>query len=498
MAAAILTARGVVKRFGGVVALNGARLELAPGRVVGLLGANGSGKSTLSAILAGEVQPDAGEIHFAGAAIANASPRAARSRGIVIAHQHPSLVPDLPVWENLFLGIEQQGRLGFINREASRAAAEAALARLAPGFDIDRLAGALTPAEQQFVEIAKALLRQPKVLLLDEPTASLARAEVDRLFAEIRRLKDQGVATVFISHRLAEVEAICDDVVVLRNGETVGEWSIGAALDHDRVLSLMSGEAGAAARSRPAREIGAVVLEAEGLALAARHEGASFALRRGEIVGLAGLQGQGQEEILEALAGARSIAAGRLKVQGIEVQPRRPRDMIRRGVCLVPGDRHRQGLFTGQSIEENLDYPAAGFRRRPWLLPFDAIRRDAQAIIARLAIKASGPTQTVATLSGGNQQKVVIGKWLPLAVTVLLLSDPAKGVDAHAKGEIYAAVESLAAGGAGVLIYASDIQELIGLCDRILVVYGGRITGQFAGAAMTEYDILAASFGRAA
>jgi ABC-type sugar transport system ATPase subunit len=494
----ILTARGVVKRFGGVVALNGAEISLSAGRVGGLLGANGAGKSVLSAILAGEITPDEGEMSFDGRPISHPSPRAARDHGIVIAHQHASLVPDLPVWENLFLGAERRGWLGLIDREGSRTAAAETLARLSPDFDIDRLAGELSSAEQQLVEIARALLRKPRVLILDEPTASLAHAEVDRLFQEIRKLAAEGVATVFISHRLPEVQEICDDVVVLRNGQTVGSWSIGDKLDHDRLLSLMTGEAEVAAHQRLVRDIGPVVLETAGLAVTPRHEGATLTLRRGEIVGLAGLQGQGQEEILEALAGGRRIVAGRVWVEGGEVRPRRPSDMIRHGVCLVPGDRHRQGLFIGQSIEENLDYPSACVRSRPWILPFAEIRRRALEIIGRLGIKTSGPTQEVAALSGGNQQKVVIGKWLPLATKVLLLSDPAKGVDVHAKGEIYAAVERLVADGAGVLLYASDFQELLRMCDRVLVVYDGRIVGEFAGETMTEYNLLAASFGRAA
>ena len=346
--------------------------------------------------------------------------------------------------------------------------------------------------------MARALLRKPRVLILDEPTASLAQTEVERVFAQIRKLAGQGVAIVFISHRLSEVEAICNDIVVLRNGQTVGSWTIGAQLDHNRLLSLMTGEAQIAPRERRARVIGPVVLEASGVALSAGDQRVTLALHRGEIVGLAGLHGQGQEEILEALAGQRRVVGGRISLEGSEVRPRRPSDMIRRGVCLVPGDRRRQGLFVGQSIEDNLDYPLTCMRRRPWLLPFADIRRRALDIIGRLGIKASGPTQPVATLSGGNQQKVVIGKWLSLATRVLLLSDPAKGVDVHAKGEIYATVERIAADGSGVLLYASDLNELLSVCDRVLVVYNRRIVGEFVGEAMTEYNLLRASFGRTA
>jgi ribose transport system ATP-binding protein len=493
----LLAARGVTKRFGGVTALDGVELEAQPGRTLGLLGANGSGKSTLSRIIAGELAADAGRVLLDGREVAHASPQEAAARGIVIAHQHPSLAPDLPVWENVFLGAERCTRGGFVDRRESRRAARAILGEFGASLDLEQPAGSLSAAGQQVVEIARALSRKPRLLILDEPTAALTATEVARLFDAVRRLTSAGVGVVFISHRLQEVEEICDDILVLRNGRHVGSWATAGRLDERRILELMTGDPEAALRPPARRTVGEPALRLEGVR-AGRVRGVDLEIKRGEIVGLAGLQGQGQEELLETVAGFRRLEGGAIVHRGERVAPGLPLDMIRRGVCLVPNDRHRQGLFVDESVGENLGYVRVCLERRPWRLPLAELRALAEAAIRRLLIKTDGPGQPVATLSGGNQQKVVIGKWLATEVGVLLLSDPTKGVDIHARSEIYATLGDLAARGSAVLVFASDVQELLAHCDRILVMYEGRVVDELAGAAMSEDRVMAAAFGRAA
>ena len=494
----LLAAHGVTKRFGGAVALEGAALDARAGRTLGLLGANGSGKSTLARVIAGEVGPDAGRILFDGQEVAHASPQAAAARGIVIAHQHPSLAPDLPVWENLFLGAERCGPGGFVRRRESRRMARALLDGLGASVDVDQPAGMLTAAGQQMAEVARALSRRPRLLILDEPTAALASAEVSRLFAAVRALTASGAGVIFISHRLQEVEDLCDSILVLRNGRHVGAWDTAGRLDERRILELMTGDPEAVPRPPARRTVGEAVLRLEGVRSGSQVRGVDLEVRHGEIVGLAGLQGQGQNELLEVIAGLRRLDDGRLVHRGERVAPKLPRDMIRRGVCLVPNDRHRQGLFMDESVGENLGYPRVSLDRRPWRLPRAALRAMAEQAIRRLRIKTDGPGQPVSTLSGGNQQKVVIGKWLAAPVSVLLLSDPTKGVDVHARSEIYATLGGLAAEGSAVLVFASDVQELLAHCDRILVMFEGRITEVLAGAAMSERRVMAAAFGKAA
>jgi ribose transport system ATP-binding protein len=494
----LLVARGITKAFGGVVALDGVDVEAPAGRILGLLGANGSGKSTLCRVIAGEVMPDAGTLLLDGAPAAHASPQDAARLGIVIAHQHPSLAPDLPVWENMFLGSEVCGAGGFVNRRAGRQAARAMLAELGVAIDVDQPAAFLSAAQQQLLEIGRALSRDPRVLILDEPTAALSPALVAKLFARVKALAARGTAIIFISHRLQEVEEICDSLVVLRNGQRVGSWDTSGRLDEARIIDLLTGDAEAVVQSSAARSPGDVVLQLRDLRAGSAVRGVDLDLRRGEIVGIAGLQGHGQEELLDAIAGFRPIDSGTIAHCGTRVSPRIPRDMIRRGICLVPNDRHRQGLFMEQTVGENLGSVLVALFTRPWRLPKRALRDFVPAVIQRLMIKTQGGAQSVTTLSGGNQQKVVIGKWLARPVDVLLLSDPTKGVDIHARSEIYAQLGALAAAGSSALVYASDIHELLLHCDRILVMYEGRVMETLAGSAMTEQRVLAASFGRAA
>lgn len=494
----LLVVEGVSKAFGGVVALDGVSMEAEAGRVLGLLGANGSGKSTLSRIVAGETRPDGGRLVVNGERFAPSGPHEASALGIVMAHQHPSLAPDLPVWENVFLGAEHCLGGGFIDRRASRRQARAALDGLGAQVGVDQPAGMLTAAGQQLVEIARALTRRPRLLILDEPTAALAAAEVARLFAAIRRMTAEGVGVIFISHRLQEVEEICDEILVLRNGARAGAVQLDGRLDERRVLELMTGDPAAAPRAPVRRVAGEAVLRLAGVRAGSAVRSVDLVVRRGEIVGLAGLQGQGQEELLEVIAGFRRLDGGALIHRGEPVTPRLPRDMIRRGVCLVPNDRQRQGLFVDQTVGENLGYVCVAMDRRPWRLQRAALRQLAETAIRRMLVKTEGPNRPVSTLSGGNQQKVVIGKWLAERIDVLLLSDPTKGVDIHARSEIYANLSDIAAEGAGILVFASDVEELLRHCDRILVMYEGRVVEDLSGDAMNEQRVMAAAFGRAA
>ncbi|HTI01479.1 MAG TPA: sugar ABC transporter ATP-binding protein [Acidisoma sp.] len=495
----LVSARRISKFFGGVAALEGVSLEPLPGRILGLLGANGSGKSTLCRIIAGELAADGGEILVDGTAVRLASPMEAVRRGIVIAHQHPSLAPDLPVWENLFLGTEWCARGGFVDRRRARTAARGFLDAVGLSISLDQPVERLSAAEQQLLEIARALSRNPKLLILDEPTAPLSAALVNLLFDRVRVLARGGTAVIFISHRLQEVEALCDDLVVLRNGRRVGHWPLSEGLDEARILNLLTGDADQPPRTAlAARAPGGCVLSLRDFRSGAAVRGVDLELRQGEILGLAGLQGQGQEQLLDAMAGFRAQSGGEIRHHGQTLSPRLPRDMIRRGICLVPNDRHRQGLFMEQTVGENLSAVALALWRRPWRLP----RRMLQAFVLRtisgLLIKTVGPDRPVASLSGGNQQKVVVGKWLATEIDVLLLSDPTKGVDIRARREIYQTLGNLVAKGSAALVYASDTHELLQHCDRILVMYEGRIVESLSGDEMTEQRVIAASFGRAA
>ncbi len=496
MARPLLDVRGVSKRFGGVVALDNVDLQVAPGEVLGLLGANGSGKSTLSRIIVGEMRPDAGRLAMGGEAIARPSPKEAKRLGVIMAHQHPSLSPHFPVWESMFLGAEVRTRGGFVAVGRARALAGDVLRSLGATIEPDALCGNLTAAGQQWVEIARAVSRKPRLLILDEPTAALTGPEVASLFAAVRRLTAEGVGVIFISHRLQEVEALCSRITVLRNGRGVGSWSTSGTLDVSRILQLMAGDREAAAPVSTHRSFGDTVLRLDNAQSRPAVRDVSLTLRRGEILGIAGLQGQGQEELLEALAGVQSLDSGAIHLDGKLVKPRHPRDMIRRGVCLVPNDRHRQGLFVDNDVGANLSSVAVSFDKRPWLPPPGRLRRFVETTIERLSIKTRGARQPIATLSGGNQQKVVIGKWLATPIEVLLLSDPTKGVDIHARTEIYALVRELVAPDRAAIVFASDVQELLLHCDRILVMYEGRITADLQGDTMTEHRITAASFGR--
>ncbi|GLW10046.1 ribose import ATP-binding protein RbsA [Microtetraspora sp. NBRC 13810] len=496
----LLEMTGVRKRYGGVQALDGAALTAVRGEVHALLGPNGSGKSTLDKTLAGTVVPDSGEIRIDGAAARIGGPRDAHALGVAAVYQQLSIVGDLTVTQNVVLGLEPARRWGFLDHRAARARAAAALDRFAAAFPgglpLDRPAGSLGPGEQQIVEVAKALARGPRILVLDEATASLHKEQVAVLFDVVRELRASGVLVVFTSHRLDEVFALCDRATVLRNGRTVGTVEL-AATDEAELVRLMVGDAprrsGApAAAARPSPSAGAAAtLEVRGLTTE-RLRDVGFTVRAGEVLGLGGLQGQGQSELLLALFGAARVTAGEALLDGRPLPLTSPAGAARAGVALVPGDRGRQGMFAARPIQENLSLASMHRRARLRLaLGAAAERRAARSMVERLGIKIGSLADPVSTLSGGNQQKVVIGKWLLDRPRVVLLDDPTKGVDVAAKEEIYAIVRGLADDGVVVILNSSDNRELTELSDRVLVLFEGAVAEELSAAAITEKRLVA-------
>nr|WP_184830293.1 sugar ABC transporter ATP-binding protein [Jiangella mangrovi] len=502
---------GVRKRYGGVQALDGAGLTAVRGEVHALLGPNGSGKSTLDKTLAGTVVPDEGTIRIDGAEARIGGPRDAHALGVAAVYQQLSIVGDLTVTQNVVLGLEPVRRLGFLDHRAARDRAAAALERFAAAFagrlPLDRPVGALGPGERQIVEVAKALARGPRILVLDEATASLHKEQVEVLFDVVRELRADGVLVVFTSHRLDEVFALCDRATVLRNGRTVGTVEL-AATDEDELVRLMVGDAphqaprasGATAAAAVAGDgadrtltPSSTTLEVRGLTTD-RLRDVSFAVRAGEVLGLGGLQGQGQSELLLALFGGAHATGGEAVLDGRPLPLGSPAKAARAGVALVPGDRGRQGMFAVRPIQENLSL--ASMHRRATAkvaLRAGTERAAAQTMVERLRIKIGSLADPVSTLSGGNQQKVVIGKWLLDRPRVVLLDDPTKGVDVSSKEEIYAIVRGLAADGAVVILNSSDNRELTELSDRVLVLFEGAVAEELAAEAISESRLVSSA-----
>lgn len=493
----LLRAKSLRKTYGGVTALRDGNLECKRGKVCGLLGANGSGKSTFSKMISGVVTPDDGEIWFDGEHVRIASPQEAKKHGIIMVHQHLSLIPELTIWENMTLGFEPVNGRGFLNNSESRSLASTYLAKFAPELSVDRKVKDLSLAQKQFVEIAKAVAQKPKLLILDEPTAPLEQSEVEKLFSVIRELKAEGASVIFISHRLWEIKTICDYVVVFRNGETVGAIDFETEeKDEDAIVSMISGKdlrlvkdkvhpSGAARMERQ--------LEVRDLALRKSRAPVRFEIRKGEVVGLGGLQGQGQEQLLLALSGLLPSGGAQTALDGKKLRLRHPKDAVRSGMVLVPGDRHKEGLFLQHDVLLNLIYPQLAVRKTGFFLNRKRLKAQAEEIIKQVNIVPADAGKVVQFLSGGNQQKVVVGKWLPLAPKVLLLSDPAKGVDVGAKKELYDTVKKLAEQGTSVLLYASDHEELMGICDRVLIMFEGQIVDELMPSDYSEDRFVAAS-----
>ncbi len=483
----IVKLTGIHKSFGGVHALRGVDFDLRPGEVHALLGENGAGKSTLMRVLGGEYRPTGGEIVLDGTPTELSSPHDAKTRGITVIHQEMALAGDLTVAENIFLG-ELPGIIGWRGLYARAATLIAEL-----GFAIrpDALVGGLSVAHQQVVEIAKALSQNARVMVFDEPTAVLSVQDAERLLSIIDALRRKGVAIIYISHRLDEVMRIADRMTVLKDGQSVATVSRDD-VSIDELIRLMVGRPLSALFGEDVpRTLGDEVLRVEGLCRGRAVRNASLTVRAGEIVGLGGLVGAGRTELVRLIFGADRADAGTVTLNGKPLKLRSPVDGVRAGIGLAPESRKDQGLILDKSIAINTTMA----RLKPLLAPLGFIRRAAERAVvnelgARLRLKSSGPDAPVSSLSGGNQQKVVLAKWFHVDVDLMIFDEPTRGVDVGAKSEIYALIKQFAARGRAVLVVSSEHHELFGLCDRVLVMREGAITGELMPDAYSEENLL--------
>jgi ribose transport system ATP-binding protein len=487
--------RGIRKAFPGVVALDGVSLEVRAGEVHVLLGENGAGKSTLMKILSGALAKDAGEVLLGGEPVHITGPRDAHQRGIRIIYQELTLVPHLSVAENIALGREP-GRFGLVDRRAEDRQARDRLARLGVEIDPRTPVGELGVARQQMVEVAKALEGEPRIIVMDEPTSALTTAEIHELFATIERLTARGVAVVYISHRMEEVTRIGHRVTVLRDGRHVTTRAI-AEVTVAELVKLMAGRDVTEHYPRRRTPPGEEILRAEGLSRAGVVHDVSFALRRGEILGVAGLMGAGRTELARILAGADRPDAGRVYLHGRLATVRGPRDAIRLGLALLPEDRKAQGLVLGLPVRANVALPSTPRLTRMGVVDAAAETALAQRQVEELRIRTPGLGQLVVNLSGGNQQKVVLGKWLAADMDVLLMDEPTRGIDVAAKVEIYELMNRLTAEGKAVLMISSELPEVLGMSDRILVLCRGRLAAEIEAEGATQERVLSAALGQA-
>ena len=488
---------GVSKRYGGVRALEKADLAVMAGRIHAILGENGAGKSTLIKIMAGVVAPDEGRMTMEGREVRFASPAAANQAGIVCIFQELSLVPELTVADNIAIS-NPPLRFGMIDRRAQRRLAEEALAR-AGAEDIHpaALVRDLPLSRRQMVEIAKALARNPRILILDEATSALTAADVVKIFAVLKRLRSEGLALLYISHRMHEIAELADECTVFRNGQNVATYAAGTKTDNE-VVELMIGreyshvfppKLATVGRDRPA------VLEVRNLSWTDRLTNISLSVRKGEVVGLGGLDGQGQRELLLALFGVLRGCSGQVLIDGKAVSIASPAaaKSDRIGMALIPEDRKTEGLMLPMTVRDNLSFAALDRVSRGGVVDRAAEARLIDEMIKLLAIRTAGTDIPVGALSGGNQQKVVIAKWLMNQPRIILLNDPTRGIDVGTKQELYQLFRKLADAGAAVVFYSTDYDELIGCCDRVLVFYDGAIKRELVGAEITERALIASA-----
>ncbi len=495
--APFLVAEDIAKSYGGAQALRGVTVALHAGEVHGLVGANGAGKSTLIRILAGVTGPDSGRILLDGRPVAIPSPHHAADLGMSFIHQELAFVPGMSVIQNIMLGLPKKTRFGMIDWAAIAHEVAPVAKRVGLGAPLFAGVKGLSTAENWLISICRALIRRARLIVMDEPTASLSAGEAEKLFRIIADLTRSGVGVLYVSHRLDEIKRLCTRVTALRDGRTVAHLRGGQITRGALVGAIVGTSAEAQARAQPAPRTGGVVLSVDGLARLPRVRGVSFVLRRGEVLGLGGLVGAGRSEVARLIYGADRPDSGTMTLHGQPFAPASPAAAVRAGLGLVPEERRTEALLLHRSIAFNLQLANLASLRRGPLLDGGRRTRLALGVIRDLAIKAQGPDLPVARLSGGNQQKVAIGRWLLRAPDVLILDEPTRGVDIGARSEIHRHVRALAARGMAVLVISSEPEELPDLCDRVLVMAEGRVVLELCGAGLTRNAVVAASYAEA-
>jgi inositol transport system ATP-binding protein len=480
---------GIHKSFPGVHALKGVELKVRPGAVHGVMGENGAGKSTLMKIAIGLYKPDAGTIRLRGEEVAFESVHDALARGISMIHQEISPLPYMTVAQNIFLGRELRTPLGLIDHRAIDREAEKILAELAIRISPRQIMGELSVAQMQLVEIAEAVSRRVDLVIMDEPTSALTEREVAHLFQIIRSLKGQGVAIIYITHKMDEVFAITDEVSVYRDGELVGRLER-AGLSREQLIRMMVGRSIDQFYQKEKAQIGEPLLEVEGLTRHGVFEGVSFTVRRGEILGFAGLIGAGRTEVMESLFGVRPHQGGTIRVRGRPVAINSSNDAIRHGMAFLTEDRKRSGLYLNLSVRDNIAMTSLRNHRKGLFINHRAIRKICTEAIRTLNIKTPSLDQLVMFLSGGNQQKVLVSRWLATVPDILILDEPTRGIDVGTKAEFYRIMSSLAQRGKAIILVSSEMPEILAMADRILVMHEGRKVGEIGRGEATQEKIL--------
>jgi rhamnose transport system ATP-binding protein len=491
----LLRATNIEKSYAGVHALRSASLELGAGEVHALIGENGAGKSTLIRIITGAVEADAGTLHLHGEAVTQNSPRLAKQLGVAAIYQQPALFPELSVSENIAIGLEEPSFFSRVDWRARKRRAKELLARVGARIDPDIEAGELTMPEQQLVEIARALGANAKVLIMDEPTASLSEEDTQNLFAVIRQLRGEGVGIIYISHRLEELPLIADRVTVLRDGQTIDTRNM-SEVDRQQLIQLMVGRELSTVFPKQSVMAGDVVLELRqvGCSLSGIHD-VDLSVRAGEIVGLAGLVGGGRTELARTIFGLTPADRGEIRLRGKPVHIANVAQAIESGIAYVPEDRRRHGVILDLAISANITLASLDRFSRAGAIDFSIEKEVAADYTRRLGIKTPAIFAPVATLSGGNQQKVALSRWLVTEPSVLILDEPTQGIDVGAKSEVHALMTELASKGVAILMISSELPEILAMSDRVAVMYGGTIVGTLDRSESSQEKILALALG---